>query len=144
LLGELEGEGQVVIGDLEAGIGTVLRLQPGMADAVVVVVQPTAKSIDIAARAARIAASRDFEVLVVANRVGDDEDVSAIRAALGARELFVVPDDPAILRADQEGLAPIDAAAEAPGVAAIGSLAERLASSGGPAQRPRSRASSTK
>jgi len=132
LLGELEGEGQVVVGDLEAGIGTVLRLQPGMADAMVVVVQPTAKSIDIAARAVRIAATREIEVLVVANRVRDEADLSAIRDVLGDHEIFVVPDDPAILRADQEGLAPIDVSSDSPGVAAIGALADRLAGSGAP------------
>ena len=126
LLGELEGEDQLVIGDLEAGIGTVLRLRPGMADAVVIVAQPTVKSIDIAARAARIASSRDFEVLVVANRVRHERDLAAIRAGLGDREFFVVPDDPSILRADQDGRAPIDLDPEAPGVVAIGSLAARL------------------
>jgi CO dehydrogenase nickel-insertion accessory protein CooC1 len=133
LLGELEGEGQVVVGDLEAGIGTVLRLHPGMADAVVVVAQPTAKSIDIAARAARIAAAREATVLVVANRVRDEDDLALIREGLGGHELFVVPDDPAILRADQEGLAPMDAGHDAPGVAAIGALADRLTGSGAPA-----------
>jgi CO dehydrogenase nickel-insertion accessory protein CooC1 len=133
LLGELEGERQVVVGDLEAGIGTVLRLQPGMADAVVVVAQPTAKSIDIAARAARIAATREVAVLVVANRVRDEDDLSLIRETLGGHEIFVVPDDPAILRADQEGLAPMDVDGDAPGVAAIGALADRLAGPGAPA-----------
>jgi len=127
LLGELEGEGRIVVGDLEAGIGTVLRLRPGMADAVVVVAQPTAKSIDIAARAARIAAAREARVIVAANRVRDEEDLSAIRAGLGDHELAVVPDDPVILRADQEGLAPIDVDAGAPGIEAIGMLADRLA-----------------
>jgi len=131
LLGELEGEGQVVVGDLEAGVGTVLRLQPGMADAVVVVVQPTAKSIDIGARAMRIAATREVRVLVVANRVRDEDDLALIRDGVGDdHEIFVVPDDPAILEADRDGLAPIDADAGAPGIAAIAALADRLAGSG--------------
>ena len=129
MLGELEGTRQVVIGDLEAGLGTVLRLHPGMADAIVVVVQPTAKSIEIAARAIRIAAGRGFAVLVVANRMRDERDLSAIRDGLGDRELFVVPEDLAILAADQDGRAPIDVDADAPGVAAIAALAERLAAS---------------
>jgi len=120
----------MVIGDLEAGIGTVLRLQPGMADAVVVVAQPTAKSIDIAGRAARIAAAREADVLVVANRIHNEEDLAAVRAELGAYEIFVVPDDPAIYRADQEGLAPIDVSSDAPGVVALTALASRLAGSG--------------
>ena len=122
-----------MVGDLEAGIGTVLRLPSGMADAVIVVAQPTATSIDIAARAARIAATRDVDVLVVANRVRDDEDLGVIRDALGGHEIFVVPDDPAILHADQEGLAPIDVDQDAPGVAAIRALADRVARSGAPA-----------
>ena len=117
----------MVVGDLEAGIGTVLRLQPGMADAVVIVAQPTAKSIDIAGRAARVAAARELEVVVAANRVRDEADLAAIQDALGEHEILVVPDDPAILRADQEGLAPIDVDADGPGVAAIAALAERLA-----------------
>jgi CO dehydrogenase nickel-insertion accessory protein CooC1 len=133
LLGELEGDGQVVIGDLEAGVGTVLRLRPGMADAVVVVAQATAKSIDIAARAARMAAARELDVLVVANRVRDEGDLSLIRDGLGEYEIVAVPEDPAILRADQEGLAPLDLDAHAPGVAAIVALAERLTGSGDPA-----------
>ena len=138
LLGELEGEGQVVIGDLEAGIGTLLRLHPGMADAILVVVQPTAKSLEIGGRAARIAAARNVEVVLVANRVRNEGDMSAIRAVLGDQEVVVVPDDPAILRADQQGLAPIDVSSDSPGVAAIGALAERIAA------QPRSAASSTK
>src|SRR4051812_38156682 len=103
-----------------------------MADAVVVVVQPTAKSIDIAARATRIAATPDVAILVVANRGGDEEALAVTRAALGPHGLFVVPDDPAILHADREGLAPIDVDDGAPGVAAIGELADRLAGSGIP------------
>ena len=133
LLGELEGDGRVVIGDLEAGVGTVLRLRPEMADAVVVVAQATAKSIDIAARAARMAAAHELGILVVANRVRVEGDLSLMRESLGEHEIFAVPEDPAILRADQEGLAPVDVDAHAPGVAAIGALAERLIRSEGAA-----------
>jgi CO dehydrogenase nickel-insertion accessory protein CooC1 len=126
LLGELEGDGQVVIGDLEAGIGTILRLRPGVADAVLVVAQPTAKALDIAGRAARVATSRDMRVVIVGNRLRDEADVSAIRSALGRWEVVAVPDDPAILRADRDARAPIDAAGTAPGVAALVDLAHRL------------------
>lgn len=127
LLGELEGDGQVVVGDLEAGIGTVLRLQPGMVDVVLVVAQPTVKSLDIAGRAVRIAEAREMRVVVVANRVAGPEDLAAVQSAFAGRELTVIPDDPAILRADQEGRAPIDVDAGAPGVRALVELAERLA-----------------
>jgi len=116
-----------VIGDLEAGIGTVLRLHPGMVDVVLVVAEPSIKSIDVAARAARVAAGRDARVIVVANRVRDEADVEAIRSAMGEHELVVVPEDRAIQRADEEGVAPLDAAPDAPGVEALRRLAEMLA-----------------
>jgi CO dehydrogenase nickel-insertion accessory protein CooC1 len=128
LLGELEGEGQIVVGDLEAGLGTMTRLQAGQADTVIVVAQPTAKALEVARRAIAIAAERVAQIIVIANRVRDDEDLAVIRAALGEHhELYVVPDDPAIAQADRDGLAPIDVAADAPGVRALVDLAAQLA-----------------
>ena len=127
MLGELEGERAVVVGDLEAGTGTVLRLQEGQADVVLVVAQPTAKALDVAARAVRTAAHRGLPVVVLANRVRDDEDVAAVRAAVGDCEVVAVPDDPGVARADREGLAPIDVAPDGPAVRAIVALAGRLA-----------------
>jgi len=131
LLGELESDDQIVIGDLEAGVGTVLRLQDGQADVVVVVAQPTAKSIEVARRAIQVATRRDHRVVVVANRVRDDADLDEIRAVVGdEQELVVVPDDPAIAEADRDGRAPIDVDSTAPGVRALVALADRLAGIG--------------
>lgn len=131
MLGELESDDQIVIGDLEAGVGTVLRLQDGQADVVVVVAQPTAKSIEVARRAIQVATRRDHRVVVVANRVRDDADLDEIRAVVGdEQELIVVPDDPAIAEADRDGRAPIDVDSTAPGVRAIVALADRLAGIG--------------
>jgi len=45
---------------------------------------------------------------------------------LGDRELIIIPEDPVIAAADREGTAPIDLDADAPGVAAIVALADRL------------------
>lgn len=126
LLRELERGDAAVVGDLEAGIGTMLRLRAGDADAVVVVAQPTAKSIEVARRAVEIAAVKAGRVLVVANRVRGEEDLAVIRAVLGDREIHVVPDDDAIARADREGRAPLDVDGEAPGVRAVIALADRL------------------
>lgn len=131
MLGELESDDQIVIGDLEAGVGTVLRLQEGQADVVVVVAQPTAKSIEVARRAIQVATRRDHRVVVVANRVRDDADLDEIRAVVGdEQELVVVPDDPAIAEADRDGRAPIDVDSTAPGVRALVALADRLAGIG--------------
>ena len=127
MLGELEADGQVVIADLEAGTGTVLRIKPEHADVVVVVATPTAKAIDVAARAARTAQNRATRVVLVANRATGEGDVAAIRAAVPHDAHVAVPDDQAIEQADREGTAPIDFAPEAPAVRALVGLARRLA-----------------
>ena len=114
--------------DMEAGVGTLLRLQPGDVDVVLVVADPSAKSIEVARRAARIAAER-AQVIVVANRVRNEQELESIRRELDGHELVVVPDDPAITRADREGVAPIDVNPDAPGVRALSELAGRLTAS---------------
>jgi CO dehydrogenase nickel-insertion accessory protein CooC1 len=96
-----------------------------------VVTQPTAKSIDVARRAAEIAEGAAARVLVVANRVRDDDDLLAIRTALAQKELIVVPDDPVIAAADRERRAPIDVGPDAPGVQVIVGLGEQLAREAG-------------
>ena len=135
LLGELEGEEQVVVGDLEAGVGTVVRLQPGQADVIVVVAQPTAKSIEVARRAFALALDRAPRVVLVANRVRDDGDLEVILAGVGGdpEEVVVVCDEPAIALADRDGRAAIDVDADAPGVRALIDLADRLTGIGAPA-----------
>ncbi|CAA9517952.1 MAG: hypothetical protein AVDCRST_MAG13-3198 [uncultured Solirubrobacteraceae bacterium] len=133
LLRELEEDDVVVVGDLEAGVGTVLRLQEGDADVIVVVAQPSAKALQVARRAMELAAGKASRIVVVANRVRDDADLAVIRAAVGPCELVVVPDDAAIAQADRDGHAPIDDDAGAPGVAAIAALAGEL-SAGAPAR----------
>ncbi len=124
MLGELESNGRIVIADLEAGVGAVVRA--GHADLVLVVANPTAKSIEVARRAVEITAG-GAELLVIANRVAGEEDLEAIRAVLGDRELVVVPEEPVIAAAEREGDAPIDIDDTSPGVQAIVGLAERLA-----------------
>jgi CO dehydrogenase maturation factor len=128
LLRELESEGMIIIGDLEAGIGTVMRLQEGQADVVLIVAQPTAKSLNVASRAVDLASDRGARMIVVANRVRDDEDLALIRAAVGDDvEMVVVPDEPAIALADRDGRAAIDVDEDAPGVRVLIELADRLA-----------------
>jgi CO dehydrogenase nickel-insertion accessory protein CooC1 len=126
LLAELEGDRRLVLADMEAGFGTLFRMQPGQLDVVVVVAEPSAKGIDVARRAASVGAHR-ARVIVVANRVREDADLEAIQSGLPEHELVPVPEEPAIERADREGLAPIDLDPDAPGVIAIARLAERIA-----------------
>ena len=133
LLAELESDGKIIVGDLEAGIGTVMRLQDGHADVVLVVAQPTAKSLNIARRAVEMTDDRGGRVIVVANRVRNDDDLAVIREAVGDCEMVIVPDEPAIATADREGRAAIDVDPNAPGVRVLVELADRLASMAVPA-----------
>ena len=133
LLTELDSAGKIIIGDLEAGIGTVMRLQEGHADVVLVVAQPTAKSLNIARRAVELTDDRGGRVIVVANRVRDDEDLAVIREAVGDCEMVIVPDEPAIALADRDGRAAIDVDEDAPGVRVLIELADRLAGMAVPA-----------
>ena len=127
LLREMDGAGRTVLGDLEAGIGVLARMEVGSLDLVLVVANPTPKSIEVARRAVEAARARDIDVLVIANRVADAADLETITAVLGDHEIVVVPDDPAIARADAEGLAPIDLDDGSPGVRAIVAISERFA-----------------
>ena len=62
----------------------------------------------------------------MANRVREPADLEAIKTALEGHELIVVPEEPAILRADRDGIAPLDLDPDVPGVVALLGLADRL------------------
>ena len=112
---------------MEAGAGTLTRMSEASLDLALLVVEPSAKSIDVAQRSAAIIAEHKIApTLVVANRVRDPRDLELIRAALPDREVAVVPEDAAISEADREGRSPVDTAPDSPGVQAIASLAARL------------------
>ncbi len=127
MLGTVDGSGRVVVADFEAGIGTLTRMGTGDVDAVLVVVEPTPKSLEVGSRAADLAREKSLgRVVVVANRVRGEEDLTRVRAAFPEHEVIVVPDDPIIVDADRAGVAPIDLAPEAPAVRALAGLADLL------------------
>ena len=126
LVRQLEHGERTVVCDLEAGIGTIERIEAGVVDVLLVVANPTGKSLEVARRAIEIA-DGVTEIVVVANRVADESDLELMREVLGDRELFVIPEDAVIAAADRDGLAPIDLDPDSPGVAALVRLAERVA-----------------
>jgi CO dehydrogenase maturation factor len=132
LLGEIEADGQqgrIVLADMEAGLGTLSRMVKGHVDYVVLIVEPTPKSIEVARRATTLARERDVgRVLVIANRIRDADDLEMVQQALPGEEILVVPDDRAIEDADREARAPIDATPESPGIRALTAVAQRLLS----------------
>jgi len=128
LLGQLARPDLVIVADFEAGLGTVLRLQGRPVDVVVVVVvEPTASSLEVGRRAAEVVREGELGRLVVtANRVRDDQDAVRVRAQLPGVEVLLVPDDPAIVLAERDGVAPLDAAPQSPGVRALVALGLNL------------------
>jgi CO dehydrogenase maturation factor len=128
LLGSVEFNDDVVVADFEAGVGTLTRLSEQRVDTVLVVVEPTPKSVEVGMRAVALAQERSVtRVIVVANRLRDDADLAVLRSAFPGCDVVAVPDDPKIVEADRKGVAPIDLAPDAPAVLALVGLAERLA-----------------
>lgn len=126
LVRQLEHGDRTVICDLEAGLSTVEKLEPGVVDVLLVVANPSGKALEVARRAVEMADGR-AEIIVVANRVRDASDLELVQEIAGEHEVFVVPEDAVIAAADREGVAPIDLDPDAPGVAALVRLAERVA-----------------
>jgi CO dehydrogenase maturation factor len=125
LLGQLETTAEVVVADFEAGLGTVMRLPDGAVDVVIVVVEPTATSLDVGRRAAEVVGERSLGRLVVtANRVRDDSDRARVAAAFPGLTVVNVPDEAMIVAAERAGTAPLDHGPDSPGVRALVALAE--------------------
>jgi len=125
LLSSVEFGDTIVLADCEAGIGTLTRLGDTPVDVVLVVVEPTPKSLEVGARAATLAKERKMgHIIVVASRIRNDDDLKAIQDALPGQEIVVVPDDPAIVAADRDGVAPMDSAPGAPAVLALMGIAD--------------------
>ncbi len=131
MLGSVDFDDDVVVADFEAGVGTLTRLSEQRVDAVLVVVEPTPKSVEVGIRAVDLARERSVtRVIVVANRLRDDADLEIIRSAFPDCDVVGVPDDPKIVEADRKGVAPIDLAPDAPAVRALVGLAETLEATG--------------
>ncbi|MDP9453611.1 MAG: hypothetical protein M3P97_09575 [Actinomycetota bacterium] len=127
MLGSVDFSGQVVVADLEAGVGTLTRLGDAGVDLVLIVVEPTPKSVEVGCRAAALVADKALgRAVVVASRIRSDDDLTMITKAFPDHEVVPIPDDPAIVQADRNGVAPLDSAPDAPAVQALVRLAEEL------------------
>ena len=125
--GDLPDADRIVVADLEAGLNDLLWARPGPDDTVLVVAEPSAKSVEVARRACRIAESMGVRrILGIANRSSGRADVERVADALGV-EVLAVDEDPAVERADQLGSAAFDVDRSSPAMVAVAALAERLA-----------------
>jgi len=124
--GELPADDRIVLADLEAGLNDLLWARPGPDDVVLAVTEGSAKSVEIARRACRMAEEMGVtRIIGIANRSVSEADVARISKELGV-EMFTVPEDPAIEKADVEGIAAIDADPTSPAILAVGELARHL------------------
>jgi len=129
LLGSVADEDITIVADLEAGIGTLTRLDESVVDTTIVVVEPTPRSVDVAKRAAAVAEERNQgRIVVVANKIEDDDDRARVEAAFPGHDVVLVPADLAIDQADRLGLSPVDHRRGCPAVVALEALADRLIS----------------
>lgn len=124
----------VCILDTEASPEHLSRGTARYADAMVAVVEPYFKSLETGRRMAALA--RDLgirHVGLVANKVRDERELAAVREFTAQHDLElmgVVPYDERFPEAERAGIAPLDLDPDAPAIAAIGELAERLVAHG--------------
>ncbi len=128
MLGSGEFGDAVVVADFEAGIGTITRLGDQKVDVVLVVVEPTPKSLEVGSRAAELAREKSIgRVIVVASRIRNDTDLALVQTTFPDYEVVPIPDDPSIVRADRLGISPLDVPEPGPATLALIELAGRLA-----------------
>ena len=122
-----------IVADLAAGTFQAFTGMANCARALLVVVEPTAKS---TRSARRLAHMKDLgypagRMAAVANKVRTPADVELVRSATGLEVVAEVPFDPAMGAVDAAGRAPIDAAPDAPAVRAVELLVDRVISEEG-------------
>ncbi len=137
LVGELvtqKQNGRDVIVDMEAGLEHLSRATGRHVGLFLATIEPYYRSMETARRVAELANELGVSrVYAVANKIRDDEDREAIAqfcAAHGLELLANIPYDDTLIRAERAGRTPIDFAADAPAVRAIGALAEVLVKHG--------------
>jgi CO dehydrogenase maturation factor len=131
VLGGLVAEGErVTVVDLEAGLEHLSRGTARHVDTLLLVGEPYFKSLEMVDRAARLAGDLGIKrVQVVANKIRtsrDSETVGAFVTRHGLALAGEVPYDDAVVEADRAGVALVDHRPDAPSVAAIRRLADRV------------------
>lgn len=107
---------EVVLMDMEAGIEHLGRATSGSVDALVVVVNPGARSRNAAHKIKKLGADIGIKnIVVLGNRVRGPEDVELIRSSLPGFEILgFIPEDDEIVNADRQGTRPFENIHEAP------------------------------
>jgi CO dehydrogenase maturation factor len=117
---------EAVLIDLEAGLEHLGRRTAQAADALLVVVDPTAASVETTRRIVRLAEDIGLRrVALVGNRIVDPSDLAFLTERLPDVELAgAIPYDPAVLAAERDGRPLIDMAG--PAAAAIAAIVDHI------------------
>jgi CO dehydrogenase maturation factor len=116
-----------LVGDLPAGTRQAFFGWGDYADTVVVVVEPSAKSVLSARRLARLALAKDAPTVVaVVNKARENDDAAVVAARTGLDVIACVPYDDTAPAADRAGAAPIDHAPTSDLVTGVQTLLDRL------------------
>ncbi len=123
-------ENEVNLLDMEASIEHLGRGTPKNVDTLVLVVEPYYRALETARRMAPLATELGIpHVVVVANKLRDDEDRRVVRDYLQANSLELIaeiPFDDAVRDADRRGRPLLDAAPDSEAARAMTALAGRL------------------
>jgi CO dehydrogenase maturation factor len=114
-----------IVGDLPAGPRQLAFDWAPYAERVLLVVEPSWKSVLAARRSARVA-PRGADVALVVSKAAGDEDVAWVEERMEMPALAAVPLDAGVEAAERRGVAPLDHAPDGPFVAAVERLADRL------------------
>jgi CO dehydrogenase maturation factor len=114
--------GWSIVADLAAGTRQPMFGWAEFARTVIVVADPSAKSLISAQRLVRAGIGTHL----VVNKVQDDADLANIQRDVPLPLIGVLPYDPEVGEAEKWGKAPIDAASNSPALRAIGALTQRL------------------
>jgi CO dehydrogenase maturation factor len=122
-----------LVGDLPAGTRQAYAGWSSYADTLVVVVEPTVKSMQSGRRLARMADPEGRRegahipaVVAVANKVSESGDAAMIGERTGLAVVAAIPWDPMFAAADRAGQPPIDAIPDSPAVRAVASFARQM------------------
>ncbi|MEE4167249.1 MAG: AAA family ATPase [Desulfocapsaceae bacterium] len=119
----------IVVMDMEAGVEHLGRATSASVDALVIVVNPGARSRLAAQKIRKLGTDIGIKrIVVLANRVKDQQDEELIRSTMSDFEIIgFIPEDDEIISADRRGTRPYDSIEDIP--QQIKAAAERLESS---------------
>ena len=121
---------EIVVVDMEAGVEHMGRGTASQVDIMLIVVDSSRKSLEIAKKLSGFAHEAGINnVLIVGNRVRDPEEkelITDFTTKNGLKLLALIPYDDTVVKADRVGEAPLKYAETSEGVKAIQSIGEQL------------------